>query len=162
MSESLLAFQFFQRNDVPSKEGKVLLEKASDVSDVHDSFSGEPSSEEVQKTFLDEYSQLQLRLNLAILIITAFAVIISALFFDIQVATSLLVGSISGVLYLRLLARSIGRFGKFSKNVSKVQLLVPVLLVLAASKLPQLELIPALLGFFLYKPSMILQGLLES
>jgi len=43
--------------------------------------------------------------------------------------------------------------------VGKIQLLVPVLLVLAASKVPQLDLIPALLGFLLYKPALIIQFL---
>ena len=75
---------------------------------------------------------------------------------------SLLVGALSGVLYLRLLARSIGKLGTSSKSVGKIQLIVPVLLVLAVSKLSQLELLPALLGFLLYKPSLVFQILLES
>jgi ATP synthase protein I len=62
---------------------------------------------------------------------------------------------------LRLLAKSIGSLGKKSTSISKVQLLVPVLLVLVVAKLPQLQLIPALVGFVLYKPSLILQFLLE-
>ncbi|HJM80659.1 MAG TPA: ATP synthase, partial [Prochlorococcaceae cyanobacterium Fu_MAG_72] len=36
------------------------------------------------------------------------------------------------------------------------------LLVLVVSRLPQLELLPALLGFMLYKPAMILQVLFDS
>ena len=40
-------------------------------------------------------------------------------------------------------------------------LLVPVVLVLAAAKLPQLELLPALIGFLLYKPALILQAVLD-
>jgi len=81
--------------------------------------------------------------------------------FGFQTSLSLLVGSLSGILYLRLLARGIGKLGKTSKGVSKVQLLVPVCLVLATSKLPELQMIPALLGFLLYKPSLIIQFLLE-
>jgi len=33
---------------------------------------------------------------------------------------------------------------------------------MAAARLPQLELLPALLGFLLYKPALILQVLLDS
>jgi ATP synthase protein I len=87
---------------------------------------------------------------------------VTALVFDLHIASSLLVGAVCGVLYLRLLARSVGKLGKASKSVSKIQLLVPVLLVLAVSRLPELELLPALFGFLLYKPAMILQVLLES
>jgi ATP synthase protein I len=38
---------------------------------------------------------------------------------------------------------------------------VPVLLVVAAAKLPQLELLPAFLGFLLYKPALILQTVID-
>jgi ATP synthase protein I len=62
---------------------------------------------------------------------------------------------------LRLLAKSIGSLGKKSTSVSKFQLLVPVLLVLVVTKLPYLHLIPALVGFLLYKPSLILQFIFE-
>jgi len=71
------------------------------------------------------------------------------------------VGALAGVVYLRLLARSIGKLGKTSKSVGKVQLVVPVLLVLVVSRLPQLELLPSLLGFLMYKPALILQVMLE-
>jgi hypothetical protein len=74
-------------------------------------------------------------------------------------APSLLFGALSGILYFRLLARGIGRLGTSSKIVGKVQLLVPVILVLVSSRFPQLDLIPALLGFLLYKPALIIQFL---
>ena len=95
------------------------------------------------------------------IILTAFAVVISAFFIGTQTAFSLLLGSFAGILYLRLLARGIGKLGKSSASVSKIQLIVPVLLVLVVSRFPQLELLPALLGFLLYKPSLIVQFLLE-
>ena len=109
-----------------------------------------------------EYMQLQQRIFRAVLLVSVFAVSITAFFFDFNVSISLLVGALSGILYLRLLARSIGKLGTSSKSVSKIQLLVPVVLVLAVSKLSQLELLPALMGFLLYKPSLIFQILLES
>ena len=110
----------------------------------------------------NEYVQLQQRIYRATLLVSAFAVAVTALFFDFNVSISLLIGALSGVLYLRLLARSIGKLGTSSKSVSKIQLVVPVVLVLAASKLSQFELLPALVGFLLYKPSLIFQTLLES
>jgi len=82
--------------------------------------------------------------------------------FSLSTSISLLIGALFGALYLRLLARSVGNLGKSSKTVGKIQLVVPVLLVLGVSKLPQLDLLPSLLGFLLYKPSLILQVMLES
>jgi ATP synthase protein I len=37
-------------------------------------------------------------------------------------------------------------------------LLVPVVLVLGCSRIPQLEILPALIGFLLYKPALLLQA----
>jgi ATP synthase protein I len=46
--------------------------------------------------------------------------------------------------------------------VGKAQLLVPVVLVLAAARLPVLEILPAVLGFLLYKPALIVQAVLDT
>jgi len=116
---------------------------------------------EVSKASSDEYALIQRRFIFAALIVSAFAVSITAFFFDFHTTSSLLVGALAGVLYLWLLARNVGKLGKDSKNLSKTQLLVPVVLVLAVSRLPQLDFLPAILGFLLYKPAIVFQVLFE-
>ena len=118
-------------------------------------------SENPQKGLTNEYVQLQLRIFRMTLVLTVFAVLISAIFVGFQASISLFIGSLSGLLYLRLLARGIGKLGSTTMSVSKFQLLVPILLFFVVSRLPGLELLPALLGFLLYKPSLIVQFLLE-
>ena len=107
----------------------------------------------------DEYLELQFRVFRLTSLLTVFAVGIAGFFFGIQASASLFIGALSGIFYFRLLARGVGRLGTSSKIVGKVQLLVPVILVLASSRFPQLDLIPALLGFLLYKPALIIQFL---
>ena len=68
---------------------------------------------------------------------------------------SIFIGSVVGIFYLRLLAKSIGNLGKTSSGVSKVQLLLPVCLFIFASKNEFVEILPAVIGFFLYKPALI-------
>ena len=119
-------------------------------------------SELLLKSVSDEYATLQRSIFLVTISFTAFVGGISAIFFDLQITISLLFGAFLGLLYLRLLARSIEKLGKSTKQVSKIQLVVPVLLVLATSKLPQLDLIPAFLGFLLYKPALIFQSFFKS
>ncbi len=119
-------------------------------------------SADISKSSADEYVQLQRRIYRAAFFVTVLAVTITAFFFGLKASISLLIGALSGILYLRLLARSIGKLGTSSKAVGKSQLVVPVILVIAASRMPQLEILPALLGFMLYKPSLIVQVLLES
>jgi len=158
----LLASPLLQPEIDPPKGGQGGLETVVESSQNTELSMDPDSSTEVSTTSDDEYAQLQRSFILATLAVSVFAVSVTALVFDLHIASSLLVGAICGVLYLRLLARSVGKLGKASKSVSKIQLLVPVLLVLAVSRLPELELLPALFGFLLYKPAMILQVLLES
>ena len=115
------------------------------------------SSSEVKS---DEYLELQFRVFRLAFLLTIFSVGIAGFFWGIQAGASLFIGALSGIFYFRLLARGIGRLGTSSKIVGKVQLLVPVLLFLVSSRFPQLDLIPALLGFLLYKPALIIQFLL--
>ena len=107
----------------------------------------------------DEYLELQFRVLRLTFLLTIFSVGIAGFFLGIHASASLFIGALSGILYFRLLARGVGRLGTTSKIVGKVQLLVPILLVLASSRFPQLDLIPALLGFLLYKPALIIQFL---
>jgi len=158
-----LALSFFQVKSKPSKEGGLVVGSSSEPKK-----SSSPSlnlvdeSKQDFRALPDEYAQLQMRILASTLFLSVISIGITAIFFDLQTTTSLLVGCLFGVLYLRLLARSIEKLGTSSKQVSKIQLLVPVLLVLASAKLPQLDLIPALLGFLLYKPSLFFQTLLEN
>ena len=110
---------------------------------------------------MEGYARLQRRLMLVTLVISLCAALFAYLSFDLLVARSLLVGSCAGLLYLRLLARSVARLGGGSRQVGRFQIVVPVLLVVAAAKLPQLELLPAFLGFLLYKPALILQTVID-
>ena len=107
----------------------------------------------------DEYLELQFRVFRLTFLLTIISVGMAGFFLGTQTCLSLFVGALSGIFYFRLLARGIGKLGTTSRMVGKIQLLVPVLLVVAASKLPQLDLIPALLGFLLYKPALIIQFL---
>ena len=110
---------------------------------------------------MDDYFRLQQRLLLITLLLSAVAVIATACFASLATAFSLFVGALAGLLYLWLLSRSVSRLGEQSRRISKAQLLVPVALVLAASKVPQLSIVPALLGFLIYKPAVILQALFD-
>ena len=146
----------------PSDEGNLLVSVSTEKVLGPEPSENLASSEKLSEELTNEYMQLQLRIFRSTLIITTFAVLITAIIFDIHSAISLFLGASAGILYLRLLARGIGKLGKSSMSVSKVQLLVPIVLFFAVSRFPQVELLPALLGFFLYKPSLIVQFLLET
>ncbi len=161
-SEYLLASSLPQSNASPPEGGEDRLGGSRDSSSFDESTLDLELSGEVNLAALEEYAQLQRSIFTTALVVTVLSFTLGALFVGIQFSISLLVGALSGLIYLRLLARNIGKLGKSSKTVSKVQLLVPVMLVLAISRLPQLDLLPALIGFILYKPSLALQVFFES
>ena len=125
----------------------------------HDPLLDIDSSDSSSGVKSDEYLELQFQVFRLTFLLTIFFVGIAGFFWGFQVSASLFIGALSGIFYFRLLARGVGRLGTSSKIVGKVQLLVPVLLVLVSSRFPQLDLIPALLGFLLYKPALIIQFL---
>ena len=105
---------------------------------------------------MEAYTLLQRRLLRLTLVITASAAVVATFCFGWGTCFSLLVGSASGLLYLKLLSRSVERLGQGSGRVGRTQLLVPLLLILLALRLDTLALAPVLIGFLLYKPAMLL------
>ncbi len=102
----------------------------------------------------DDFFSLQLALFCITLILSIVITIISCIFINFSFGLSVFIGSIIGILYLRLLSKSIGNLGKTSSGISKVQLLLPVCLFIFASKNEFIEILPSIIGFFLYKPAM--------
>ncbi len=111
---------------------------------------------------MESYHRLRRRLLVATTVAAALAVPVVALTLGWSASLSTLLGACGGLLYLVLLSRSVSRLGVQSKSVGKVQLLVPIVLVLTATKVPQLQVLPALLGFLLYKPALLVQALLDA
>jgi len=144
-----------------SPDGEDFLRAKNDTSNELKPSIDADSSGLLPKDSVNEYVSLQQRIFKMTLVLTAFSGLLMILIVDVNASISLLIGAFSGIIYLRLLAKSIGSLGKKSTSVSKVQLLVPVLLILVVTKLPELQLIPALVGFLLYKPSLIIQFLFE-
>ena len=110
-----------------------------------------------QKLFLnnDEYTKLQITIFGITFIVATLVASITGIIIGYTFGFSVFIGAIAGIFYLRLLAKSIGKIGKESNGVSQLQLLVPVCLFLFASKLGSLDIFPAMIGFFIYKPSLI-------
>ena len=112
---------------------------------------------QLQKLFSknDEYTKLQITIFSITFIVAILVASITGIIIGYTFGFSVFIGAIAGIFYLRLLAKSIGKIGKESNGFSQLQLLVPVCLFLFASKLGSLDIFPAMIGFFIYKPSLI-------
>ena len=104
----------------------------------------------------DESTKSQLIIFVITFVLSIFIASITGIIVGFRFGFSIFMGAIAGIFYLRLLAKSVGKIGKVTKGVSKLQLLVPVCLFIFASKLGSLDIFPAMIGFFIYKPSLIL------
>lgn len=132
------------------------------TSNLEAALAGEGSgSAEDHSDGMEHFHRLRRRMLVSTLLASTAAVPVCWLLFDLPAALSLLAGALAGLLYLVLLARSVARLGGDRRSVGKIQLLVPVVLVLASSRMSQLELVPALVGFLLYKPALLVQAYLD-
>ena len=104
----------------------------------------------------NDYYKLQFIVFALTFVISLIASLSTVFLINPAFGLSIFVGSIAGMFYLRLLAKSIGNLGKTSSGVSKLQLLIPVCLFIFASKNELIEIFPSIIGFFIYKPALIL------
>ena len=111
---------------------------------------------------MEDFYRLQRRLLLATVLVSLVTIPVVAITASLSAAGSVVVGACAGLLYVRLLARSVARLSDQSNGLERLQLIVPILLVVGAAKLPQLDLLPAFLGFLLYKPALILRHVFDS
>ena len=139
----------------PSNEN-VQSSQSLDNSIIKKSKSSIPNQIDNLLSQNDEYTKLQLTIFGITFIISILLALITGIFLGFNFGFSIFIGAIAGIFYLRLLAKSVGKLGKESSGVSKLQLLVPVCLFIFASKLGSLDIFPAMIGFFIYKPSLIL------
>lgn len=105
---------------------------------------------------MTEFFRLRQRVLRLTLIITIGASLLTGLVWTLQTSLSLLAGAAAGILYLLLLSRSVERLGKRSNSLGKAHLGIPILLFILALRLQGLDLLPAFLGFVLYKPAILL------
>ena len=138
----------------PSKEN-VQIPQSLDHSIIKESKSGIASQIDNFLFQNDEFTKLQVTIFGITFFVSTLLAAITGIFLGFTFGFSIFIGAIAGIFYLRLLAKSVGKLGKESSGVSKLQLLVPVCLFIFASKLGSLDIFPAMIGFFIYKPSLI-------
>ncbi len=104
---------------------------------------------------MQEYYQLQQDLLKVTLILTGIIFVSVWIFYSLNIAINYLIGACTGVVYLRMLARNVAQLGREKQKVSSSRLALLVGVILVASRLDQLLILPIFLGFLTYKAAVI-------
>lgn len=106
-------------------------------------------------TSMQDYYQLQqnlLKLTLAFTVVI-FLVVWGA--YSIATALNYVVGAITGLVYFRMLARSVGKIGREKPKPSSGRFAIFVGVMVVSTQWQQLSVLPVFLGFLTYKAALI-------
>lgn len=104
---------------------------------------------------MQEYFKLQQDLLRVTLILTGVIFGSVWIFYSLNVALNYLIGACTGVVYLRMLARNVAQLGREKKSLGSARLALLVGVIVAASRLDDLQIMPIFLGFLTYKAAVI-------
>ena len=107
------------------------------------------------ETSMQDYYQLQqdlLRLTVAFSAVIFFFV---WGFYSLHTALNYVIGACTGVVYLRMLAKSVGRIGREKPKSSSGRLAVLIGVLVVATQWQELSVLPVFLGFLTYKAALI-------
>jgi ATP synthase protein I len=104
---------------------------------------------------IQEYYKLQQELLLSTLVITGIIFVFVWIFYSLNIALNYLIGACTGVVYLKMLARNVERLGRQKKSVSKTHLALFIGVIVMASQVDQLQILPIFLGFLTYKAAIL-------
>ena len=111
---------------------------------------------------MQEFYNLYQELLIGTLVLTGVIFVSVWTFYSLNIALNYLLGSCTGVLYLRMLAKDVEALGGEKKQLSKTRLALLIGLILLASQWNQLQIMPIFLGFLTYKAALIIYVLRTS
>ncbi len=117
---------------------------------------GEAGLGEKAKTAGRSYEALQLWLALVTLGVSLAIAAGVALVYSLAVAANYLLGAIVGVVYLRMLGRGVAELGKSRSRLGVTRLALFVGLIVLATQVKSLQILPIFLGFMTYKVTLLI------
>ncbi|NET49801.1 MAG: ATP synthase subunit I [Merismopedia sp. SIO2A8] len=102
-----------------------------------------------------EYYQLQQELWVTTAILMGLVFPAVWFFFSLNVALNYVIGATIGVIYLRLLGKKVESIGRQQSGLGNARFALIVGIIVVASRLQHLEILPIFLGFLTYKAAII-------
>jgi ATP synthase protein I len=104
---------------------------------------------------MQEYYQLQQELLVTTGVLTGIIFVSVWCFYSLSIALNYLLGAGTSVVYLKVLAQNVEKLGREKEQIGKSQLAIFVGLMIVATQLRQLQILPIFLGFLTYKGALI-------
>ncbi|MBA2747837.1 MAG: ATP synthase subunit I [Tatlockia sp.] len=108
---------------------------------------------------MQEFYQLSQELLLITLVLTGIIFISVWIFYSLNIALNYLIGSCTGVVYLKMLGKNVEQIGAENPKFNKNRLALVVGLLVLASQWNQLQILPVFLGFLTYKATLLVYTL---
>lgn len=129
-----------------------------------ESITPTPTQQEAQPGFEDpepdnsmqEFYQLYQQLLRVTIALTGIAFISVWIFYSLNIALNYLLGGCAGLVYLRLLAKDVEQLGQEKQRLSKTRFALFIGLMIVATQLHQLKVLPIFLGFLTYKGTLLI------
>jgi ATP synthase protein I len=122
-----------------------------------DSVPSEPNAS--PNASMEEYYSLQQELVVTTLTITGIIFISVWIFYSLNLGLNYVLGACVGVVYLRMLAKDVEALGRKKKKLGQTRIALFIGLIIVATQLNELKIVPIFLGFMTYKASIMVYAL---
>jgi ATP synthase protein I len=134
---------------------KVLPAKSKEFKKSSEAIASNYSSSASKKDSEDDYESLKLKLFIITLVLSGLIFLAVTSFYGFKVSLNYLLGACTGVVYLKMLAKSVDELGKQRKRLGYSRLGVFVGIIVLSTRLDQLQILPIFLGFMTYKAAVL-------
>lgn len=108
---------------------------------------------------MQSFYQLSQELFSITLVLTGIIFISVWIFYSLNIALNYLIGSCTGVVYLKMLGKNVEQLGVQSPQLNKNRFALLIGLLVLASQWNQLQILPVFLGFLTYKATLLIYTL---
>ena len=104
---------------------------------------------------MKDYLQLQQTLLRLTFVFTVVICLVVWSTYSLNIALNYVIGAVTGIVYFKMLAKSVGKIGREKPKPSSARFAVFVGVMVASTQWQQLSVLPVFLGFLTYKAALI-------
>jgi len=108
---------------------------------------------------MEEFYHLQKTLLVISLILTGIISLVVGFIYSVNITLNYLLGAMVGLVYLKMLGRDVERLGQQTGISNGKRLAIFAGLIIVASQVQQLHILPVFLGFLTYKIAILIYSL---